>query len=71
LGNRKYTMPVHCRGSQFEAVKVVIDSKFSGWGQCVLCSHTGSVTMTTGYSKRVHKHTVKNPKSVQGTVFNN
>jgi hypothetical protein len=60
MSKRKYTMPVHCRGSQFEAVNVVAESKWSAYGQCVLCSHKGSVTMTTGYSKRVHKHTVKN-----------
>lgn len=59
MSKRKYTKPVHCRGSQFEAINVVILSEFGASGQCVLCSHKGRITMTTGYSKRVHKHTVK------------
>jgi hypothetical protein len=61
--SRKYTMPVHCRGSQFEAINVVKHSEFDSSGQCALCNHKGSVTVTTGYSKRVHKHKEKNGRT--------
>lgn len=57
---RKYTKPVFCKGSKFEATNQYHWLEGRPWldGKCPLCDHWGSVSITT-VSRHVANHIEK------------